>query len=65
MYLAEKGSKLALDAPILLRHTWGCILEVDPQPFLFAGFFEGLIFTCIVTVEVFYLQKKFNFQIIN
>ena len=41
MCLIEKGSKLGLDAPILLRHTWGSLFEVDPHPFLFAGLFEG------------------------
>ena len=65
MYPVEKGSKLMLDASILLRHTWGCIFEVDPQPFLFAGFFEGSIFACIVAAKMMFLQIEFNFQIIN
>ena len=29
---------------ILLWLTLGCMFEVNPQPFLFAGFFEGNIF---------------------
>ena len=60
MYLVKLGSKLVFDAPILLGHTWGCIFEIDAQPLLFAGFFEGLTFACIVTVK-----DYFDFQIIK
>ena len=65
MYPIEQGSKFPLDAPILLRHTWGCMLKVDPQPFLFAGSLEDLIFLCIVAVEELYLQIKFFFKFLT
>ena len=39
MYPVKKGSKLALNTAILLWDTWGCIFEVNPQPFLFVVFF--------------------------
>ena len=60
MYPAEKGRKLAFDVPILLECTWGCILKVNPQPFLFAGSFEGLIFSSIIAGEALYLQIKLS-----
>ena len=60
-YLVEKGIKLAFDASILLGFTWGSILKVDPQPFLFAGSLKGLIFSCIIAAEALYLQIELRF----
>ena len=60
-YPVEEGSKLAIDASILLGCTWGYVLEVNSQPFLFAGLFEGLIFSCIIAMEALYLQIVLSF----
>ena len=60
-YPVEKGSKFLFDAPILLRSTWGCILEVNSQPFLVADPLEGLILSCIIAAKALYLQIELNF----
>ena len=46
----------------MLLRTWGCIIKINAQSFLFAGPFEGLIFTCIITVKEWYLQITFIFK---
>ena len=49
---------------ILLWHTWGSIFEVHPQPFLFADYFEGNMFTSIVKAQVLFLHIILIFQIL-
>ena len=60
-YSVEKNCKLVFNASIFLGCTWGSILKVDLQHFLFAGSFEGLIFSSIIVVKALYLQIELNF----
>ena len=61
MNSVEQRGEFLLDAAILLRHTWGCLFEIDPQLFLIAGLFKGLIFSCVVALKSLYLYIILNF----